>query len=384
MLPLSCDCIKDESSLMFNSDEEHQLDSYETDLNELEHLGSELSQYQDSVIALDQYGLNPTSFSILKTTGLLTGTALEALAVESVGIHNGCDSETLIAIESLIDKAKEKTAEWAAKLITFFKEGPSKVIDHITDLYNRIKDKANTLKETLFSKANSAKLYVKAHPYKTVAMALAAAIIVIGIVTFTTRAIPTYKNASQLPAVLHKVDGMLDKVKWPFGKIVTTFNSAGTKMKIAIAGVTAVPAAMTVAHLGWSDLALSGAAGQASKLSTETTGVWPAFKRATVSVASTAYTMAKGIVQGGITGAKAGWYPIKQVQPSDLYNPIPPLLRLMVAGAGMTLGAFSVAVVSITYLIYQLIKGIVVGTLNLLHGTCVALGDASVSDENFI
>jgi hypothetical protein len=337
---------------------------------EINNLGDELLTLSETCSAIKSYGLNQTTMSLMKTTGLLSGTSLEAIAIESIGTHGSSDPETMMALESRVDKIKEKTPKMSAKIVSLFKKTGSGVSSIISSLWDKIKTAFKKAKDKVFSAADATKKYAKVHPYKTIALAVAALVAVVGLVTFTSGSLTTIKDTKSLVAFNKQLAGAITKIKWPFGKITTTLSKHGTKIAVAVANIGAIAGAATLLKLGWNKLSAENVMTHLENAEDALTNSWPTIQGKSLSILEDTTTMAKGLTRAATTGYHA----------SQGSNPDVPTSRKISFGiTGALISTFIVGVISIVYTLYHLIRVIVIGVMKLCPATFNKLSGASDS-----
>lgn len=244
-------------------------DTFDDDLVEIERLEKTLFQLDCGIESIRNHGFNQTSFVIMKTYQLLQGTALEAYTVEQITNSTSQDNESLVAIESLQESYKRKAAEWSAKIISTVTKVSKKIGEVITSLWGKISTSMKSLNNKTWDVTKNTAEVVKAHPYKTIMVILAAAAAVVGIVHYVSIGAPGVGATRQtMGAFVTKVRGMFGAIKLPGGgKVATTAVAEGMSLTTAVEGSVVVAAeAETLGALGWTTNAYKAIAAQTNKL----------------------------------------------------------------------------------------------------------------------
>lgn len=226
-------------------------------MGEIEILEEHIRKIYQTQEALRLHGLNQTSFSLLGAVGLLSGSSLESIAIESLNDESFAVAQTA-ALEALDKSANEKAVSWSAKILTFVKDGTQTILDRISSIWSTIKEKAAALTQSGWDMTKATGAEVKAHPYKTIALVLGAAAMAFGIASFVGRGFPIGNvTLSQMTSFTSKLDAMYRKVTWPFGKVITTLSPDGTVVKAVIENVVNKIGSASVTTLGWTSAGVS-------------------------------------------------------------------------------------------------------------------------------
>lgn len=249
-------------------EEDSIIEDIESDEQEIEELEQQMRQMVDASTAIEMFGVNPTAIAIMQTTGLLNGTALESIGLESFSVHSPSDDESKMALESLGEKIKEKSAQWSAKILSVVKNAGSKILGVLKPLWDKIQSVVTKLGSVAWDATKTAGRAIKAHPYKTIAAVVASIAVVAGVVAFAGGNFPAM--GVKMPAFESfgaKLVEMIKKIKNPFTKVNATF--VGGKLKVgfeAIKGTSAtVVNTVTAKAAGWSQTVVKVVGGQASR-----------------------------------------------------------------------------------------------------------------------
>lgn len=177
-------------------------------------LATELDQTNDAIVAIETFGSNPAAIGVMQVSGLLCGTALEHLALESLSYDSPTGNETQIALEAL----GEKATEWAAKIVSAAKTTANAIFNTLKPLYEKIKDLVAKGSEALKNKTVKAAKVVTAHPVKTLVIVIGAIVAVAGIMVYSASNLPGAAQSRQAwDTFSKKVSEMTNAVKWPWG-----------------------------------------------------------------------------------------------------------------------------------------------------------------------
>jgi ElaB/YqjD/DUF883 family membrane-anchored ribosome-binding protein len=228
-------------SVLMMDDDFAAMESYSFDLTRL--LGAHN--------ALESYGSDPAAMGVLSACGLLASTALDGVALESYGFDKPSGDETKMALEALGEKIKDTTAKWAAKIVSMTKTAADKVGSILDAVWTKITQTADTLLSKTWDKTKEATAVIKAHPYKTIAIAVGTVIGVCATAAFVASKISgAYANETALESFQHAVQNKVNALKWPFGKITTVATRDGKSFKCVVETVEQYDSASAKA-LGW-------------------------------------------------------------------------------------------------------------------------------------
>lgn len=235
------------------ADPVYESEEMKNDISELETLANEMHTLEELHKNVSVFGMSATTVHFLKNT-LLSGTSLDAIAVES---YNDNDTNQTVALEAIVDKVKETASKWSAKIVSFFSKIKASFESSVLPLLAKLKDKASDLKEKFDDSATGK--FVKAHPYVSFIAAATAISTIAAVISFYHTGVPkaafTDKTASTF---LSKIKDMLDKVKLPFGKVKTTYMADGQRFTAEVIMDSAVKGD-TVGKLGWTKNAIGNA-----------------------------------------------------------------------------------------------------------------------------
>jgi hypothetical protein len=235
-----------------------------TAIEDLEAIEYDIGLLSDLGSGVEKYGINKTSLYLLNKTALLSGSALSSLGLESI-----TPETQTIALEAISAEAKEKSAKWSARIIEFFKDGSAMVTDRITELWDKVKEKADLLTSKTWDATKVAGSTIAAHPYKTIMIALAAAAATFGVVAFVGTSLPVgVVTNGQLQSFMLRLQTMYHRIKLPFGKITTTAVSDGRLIFATVDNGTTMPSTVvkSAADLGWTKVTTKAIFDQAGKV----------------------------------------------------------------------------------------------------------------------
>ena len=276
------------TSEMDEEDEEMsdpELDDVEDSEDELVMLENQMRMMVDSAIAIEQFGINPTAMAVMQTTGLLDGTALSSLGLESVNFASGKDAESQLALEALGDKMKETSAKWSAKIMHVVKSSGEMLMKVLNPLWDKISMVTSKLVSGVWDKTKAASSYVKAHPYKTIAAIIAAVSAVAAIVAYVASGAPASgAKMDVMMSFVNRTREQIGKIKLPGGDIIAKVSENGMKLSLemkthagaAINTAKAVVDKVSVEALGWSQIAVKAIGGQLNRAWDVTKHSWTA------------------------------------------------------------------------------------------------------------
>jgi ElaB/YqjD/DUF883 family membrane-anchored ribosome-binding protein len=257
------DNIADEDDVVDGDDLDKVVDADDAEISMLMQEVGQLNQVGE---ALETYGMAPSTVAVMQISGLLSGTALESLGLESVQMSRGSDPECQMAIEALGEKIKEKSAAVAAKILHVAKSGAEKVLSLLTPLYNGVTGLVKKLTGAAWDAAKASGNRIKAHPYQTIAAVVAAMGVVAGIVMVAGGAPAMTDNITVLRNYVGKIAADIGKIKWPFGKLSAKVNPDTLRLTFdpSTGAKTFMYSgeAQTAAKLGWTQNAVKAIEGQ--------------------------------------------------------------------------------------------------------------------------
>jgi hypothetical protein len=158
----------------------------EVDAEEIDFLqvSDELEQLHNIHDVVQKHGMSAGTLGILKTTNLLSTTAIGSIAIESLDGGDG----SAMAMESIVGAIKDKATAYAAKLVSFIKKIGAVTL---TPVVNRITKALSDLTTKVSDTAKNAGRTIKAHPYKSAVAALAGITAAAGLVAFVGNKLTT-------------------------------------------------------------------------------------------------------------------------------------------------------------------------------------------------
>lgn len=337
----------------------------------LDNMALELTQLDACMVAVASYGSNPTAVAIMQSQGLLDGTALESLGLESVTVEMPGGAESEMALEALSEKIQEKSAAYAAKILHVFQAAGSKILGGLTAVWDKVTGLVKTLTTGAWDKAKASGRVIKAHPYATIAAVATAMVAVAGIVVYCGGSMPTMAGGQKaLESFGARVKDMVNKIKWPFGQV-----------KVEQQGMKLIP---HFSNTNATDVVGVLQEGSADKLGWTQNAV-----KAVMANATKAWTHSKdGLAAIGTRGAKLATEAAKAtgtgvVSAAEKVKANPGGAAKVAAGAavftahvyagGMGTIAYVVTyfktMASIVMGVYRLVKTIILGGLNLIINT---------------
>lgn len=325
----------------------------------IDQMGQDLTEAVSCSVYLNHYGSHPTALRVMQSKGLLAGTSLDSLAMEQFG-----DVDSDIAVESLLDAIKEKTAVWSAKIVGVFDKVKTSVIDRLVSLSEKIKEKASRLKTEFLKDVDRAKVHVKAHPYETVMICIAAAIAVMGIAAFSIKGLPSIRDIKMLPKFLEQVAKKIASINWPFGKIAAAVTNGGKRIALSMTRKIPRAAVASLAVLGWSTTSVDATTGTMTKFRGGIPELWNNIQDKSKQSIHDALEFGKDRFSGIGRDTMASYFEGEGGSVGMRAIKATALSAISVAMAGVS---------SVVYVLYHLIKNIVLGTVNLISYTFEAL-----------
>ena len=232
------------------------------ELEGLESLSSEIEHLTNLAGAIEQYGISPGMMLVADRDGLLASTFISIPATESmVQPYRPNSATSTTALEGVMDAIKSKTSEWAAKAGSSVKSLGTKAGAMVMRM---AKGAADLVKWTAMLPWNATKAVaakVKAHPYKTIVVVLAAIAAVAGVLALIW-AFP--ETAEGIAAWGVKVKRAVESLKYPGGGFKVT--AEGGVLEAKWVGTAADGTRMyttdaeSLSVLGWTKASLVGAA----------------------------------------------------------------------------------------------------------------------------
>lgn len=335
-------------------DHDH-IEELDCNFRNMDQLDQELKQLMDSTLAIEQFGMTQTAFSVLKTTGLLSGTALNTPGLEFFATRSVDNLESDMALEALGDKIKQKMTEWAAKIISVAKGMTDTVTSILSTLWNKVSEQGKMLTSAVWDKAKVAGATIKAHPYKTLAAMVAAAAVVVAIIALVATGMPgAYANETVLQSFIFKIKDMISGIKLPFGKINVTTLADGTKIVCNIEKSSKMTAGIgKLTDLGWTQSTVKAMSGSLSR-------VWSTLKINAAAISNKVVSSIKTVNDvGGDMEKKIGMTVASKTR-SKLSGWI---------AQEVVKKAYTTALWSIIGVLYMLLKEIVIKTFKMIDDT---------------
>jgi hypothetical protein len=379
----------DDSEVEFDASmaqEDQMLDQFEGEQTLLEEMASQMTMLVDSSIAIESFGFNPTAAAILQTTGLLNGTALESLALESLSFSAGKSAESQMALEAIGEKIKDTSAKWSAKVLSVAAGAGDKIMSVLTPLWDKVSGLVSKLASASWDKAKAAGATVKAHPYATVGAVIASIAAVAGVIAFTAGGMPAMgAKVDVMKSFLGSIVERVNKVKFPFGKFKASVSDNGMKLLTSVdgpKGVFNVADTKTISELGWTQKAVAA-------MKTQLDRAWAALKPSLSALSARASKVA-----GGALGAAGDVYKgadtIEKVAMGSTFNAAKKVFGksaggTMAAGVAgiyvgtVAVGAYIMAIVGVITGLFKIARYIVVGGLRLIASTLRAIMPGSAA-----
>ena len=197
--------------------------------------------------AIVQYGLTQSALAILKSSRYYNDTALSTLGLEAID-----PSHDEIALEAIGNDIREKSAQWSAKIIGFFNDGTKAITEKISSLWDSVKAKIEPFTTAAWDAAKSAASVVKAHPYKTILIALAAVASAFAVVSFVGTSLPVGAVTNgKMQSFMLRLQTAYSNINLPAGKMKTIASMDGRLVLATIETAEKPIVGGSVASLGW-------------------------------------------------------------------------------------------------------------------------------------
>lgn len=351
--------------------------SIDANEQEIELLDTEMRMLTDSALAIEQFGFNPTTAAIMQTTGLLNGTALESLGLESITVSAGDSAESQLALESVLGKIAEKTTQWAAKILHVAKMSGEGVISVLTPLWKKISGMVSAIGEKAWDKTKAAGAVVAAHPYATIASVIASAAAVAGLVAFVASGAPAPgAKLDVFKSFVNTVRDHLGRIKFPGGKLVAKISESGTKIMVVFEKSKDVVKGAALSSLGWSQTAVKAMSGQLNRAWDALQQSWTALGTRSMKLVRGAGDLTKEVFVGaefvGVAGGVAGKeLASKVVGTSKAGRAVSTVAGY--AASRIVTSAYFGAIISLIGLMFRITKYVVVGGFRMIASTLKAI-----------
>lgn len=365
------------------------MEEVESDMAMIESLGQEMAMIENSIVAIESYGINPSAMAILQTTGLLSDTVLEAVGIESLGYAGPKSDETAIALEALSDKADGKKTSWAAKIVSMATTVGSKVMGVLGSIWNKITGVTKAVAGYTWDKAKAGAAVVKAHPYKTIIVIVAAIAATAGIAAFVGANLPatmsatgaTGKGAEALVKFSESVASKVNAIKWPFGKVAAEVTEKGS-MALTVTSNVAAPEATALAKTGWTATVFNGVSSALGR-------AWNGIKGSGEALSAGAAKFGKFAQNNAATSSfKSTWKSFSKTEGTNLNRAVRiGLAKGTGAGAaayaGTTAATFAYFTIgaSTIKLVFGLMFKVVAFGLRVIYGTMKAIANAVMGSK---
>jgi len=345
-----------------------EIDSFDSDFTELVRESSEIRNLCEIRETVSEYGLSQTSFKILNSAKFLTTTSYDSFALEN--FSGNTESLSKVALEELDNKINEKSAGWAAKILSFVKMIGSKTLAVIDPIWDKLSGMFKKIGSSAWDKTKSVGKAIKAHPYKTIMLVILAIAAVGGILAYCGSFLPGSNQAwSALGKFDSKIGELSSKIKLPWGKVNVTPGNAKNLNHIDVVFASKSAESIPIEKLGWSQSAARTCYTELSKSITSfKSGLGSSISRGTKVLSENISKVGHAVVPKLESAFKGVGKTVENHTGSKT-----------VAGAAQMVasGAFFWGAVNIFHKLWRLIKKIVIGGLRLIYTTIKALFDFS-------
>lgn len=253
---------KDEKTL---PEIDKELDSLESQLNQL----VSLSAYTDTI---NHIGMTPA----IKDLGL----RLHYLSSTVASVETFSDDQVCAVVENLAADAMEKMKEWCADALATLNKTTNAVKVKLGYNIHTVDDTSLQAQARLTENSTTLTDKIKAHPYATVALCLAAVAAVAALVPVFAGAIPAAAAVGGEGATAAVTNGAtfsrliagVKAIKWPFGTFDLT--TAGSHISLKYTATKKFMTALrtapvgTIKDLGWTQATVKTVTTQVNKLAT--------------------------------------------------------------------------------------------------------------------
>lgn len=254
----------------------------DSELSSILELKNELQRHIDIYDNIVVYGSSLTTLSLLKSQRLLSSSSTHAIAIEQFKSIPTVDLDDL-ALEGILSSIVDKYSLWKSKLEDLAENGLDKVISDIEPIYNNAIETIQSVIDSGVTASNEISKTVKAHPYKTIVVAVTTIATVIGIVMFVTRGFPNISTIStNFSLFTKKLRSLVISIRSPFNQTVSISKTTGIPKVVVGRGPD--PIISTIGELGYTRASLINIVGRLRSLWRELLQTIGSFKRRIVSV----------------------------------------------------------------------------------------------------
>jgi hypothetical protein len=359
------DPIEDEDD---ETEEERELDQLLGEEFAIENLFNEIHTLSNASVAVENFGVSPSSIAIMQITGLLSSTALEHVGCESFADATKIEAD--LAVESLGEKIKEKSAAMSAKVLKVFKDTGEKISGVIKPLWNKATALVGKVTSKVWDASKVAGAKIKAHPYATVVAVIGAIAAVAGIIAFVGGNMPVAGAKGEAIASFNKrVSDMINGIKWPFGKVSASVD--GGKLKAVVEGGLGSATTDSVEKLKWSQTAVKSISGQLDRALKAVQGAGDHFSERGSKIAKSVADFSKDVGSAYTSTNEATNNHLSSIARANMEKG--QSLGRSFASPLVAAGGIMVVTTALTIGIWKLIKFIVLGGLKIILGTFRAL-----------
>lgn len=269
--------------------------------------------------------------------GLMSGVSVSAMEQYGMG--------DVPSTEALLTSIKDKMREWAAKAVASIKVTNSTLKAKLTALIDKITSKLDAVLQAVKSGKVKATKTIKAHPYATVAAALAAAVAVGAVVATCTGTLTLTGGTAAIAGAVQTITRAIGSLKVPFGKF--SVSNVKNMVRVTFQKTPVQEVTGTIEGLGFSN---DNIASIGAKLSTVQSGTVAATGRL-----ASAYTREANLVNN-VAGN-----PVASKAASRLGVPSGGLMGFLRFGWSVIVACYTV------------VKTVVMGAMNLVSAVMMPL-----------
>ena len=319
------------------------LEDFDAEMLALQALEPELDALVGFATLAENDLLGEDTIQLGHALGLLNGASIAAM--EQYGIGN------VASTEALLTSIKDKMREWAAKAVASIKVTNTTLRNKLSALMEKITSKLTPMIDAIKAGKVKATKTVKAHPYATVAAALAAALAVGAVIATCTGVLTLSGGTAAIAGAIQTITKAIGGLKIPFGKF--SVSNVKNTVRVAFQKTPVQEATGTLETLGFSN---DNIASIGTKLASVQTGTLSA----TGKLAG-AYTREANLVNN-VAGT-----PVAAKAASRLGVPSGGLMGFLRFGWSVIVACFTV------------VKTVVMGAMNLVSAIMMPISTAMMA-----
>jgi hypothetical protein len=256
------------------------LDELKTDTRKITNHIYDLSHIY---LTVDRLGLTDSTLSSIRSSRLLSSTAIETIATESLSSRSDNGTASEIALESIKEAIKIKITQWSAKILSVVKSTIDKLTNITAPIFSKIKEKMSGLRKGTYNALKASKDVIKTHPYKTATAAIASILVVAGIIAYATGHFPkSGSSASVVDSYYTRLKTMINGIKSPVGTIKADISKT-TGLTISSMTHPVDPVSGTAVDLGWTKSATDSFINNTQSMMDSMSSSWKSFESTSIA-----------------------------------------------------------------------------------------------------